>query len=1169
MVLVAAALPLRGQSVNDAIDDPIDCGTGKATAGLLPGLIDITSIEIRKQNDDLVATVEFRGDPSIGDSVSGGILALDTEGLGPGSGSDWHFDNAGNVMFSYAGDALGTKPAKFITDSTGAWVRDSTSAFTATRAGNEVIVRIPGQELGPGSLWMAYASTRLLEEVPRCDAAGNDKDGLPTLEVPQLVAAADVYTATGNVSITIPASAGVLSNDIDASSITDFDETSLGGGTVLISPDGGFVYDPAPGFIGDDLFTYTVSDGKGGVGTADVTIDVTRALWFVDASALPGPGTGTLSNPFTDLISLSGVTGTPAGPNTADAIILFEGQYQSELVLDSAQVVVGHAADVLQTLESAGFQFPPYSDLLDDLPSIGEAPLLISDSLDAIRLGQHNRIYGLSIGDTPGGAAIRGDSVATLIVSGVAINGRGAVIDVGKGQVDIALLDASSDSARSDAISLIDVEGSVVVENPVEIADPGRDGIRAIGGSVALDFPALHVAGADSGAAVNIQDSSADADFGPVEIRSVSGSGVSVVTGGDLRISGGLIETGTAALDLNSVHLDVRLDTISSAGMRGVRLDGVSGRLVVSDWASIESDGSPALNVVSSTVALAIEELTISRADSSFGISMSGNPGSVLQLGKLTLVNERGGGIEVEEAYSVLIGSGSVIARGGPAIVLGNLAAEVRLDSISVDSAETAIRLTNVGGSFEVGRDAGAGLVGTISRLSGRAIEVSNVADVSINGLQISEVGSDALNLQNFGRIRLTNLEIDDVDGTAIMASTGGLLEVLSSAMANVGAGFEIYEVDEVMLADNQILETHTTAVIVSNTAGGGSNSQVRKSAAGDMNAQIIGNEITTSAADGLMVSSSDLGVFLLELRDNQSDSSENDFVFSAAEPAVLMLTGFAGGDSDAVGMYVGRTNVGFPSVEVVGAVAAGPAGQADLAAIEKSVSDPEPLPEREIEYRIAVTNLGPAPAFAVTVVDSLPDGLGYVTGSIRIDGAVMTDDDDEDAADFGQTKTGSITARLGDMSATDTTIVTFLARPRQAGAGSAVTNVAVVEALSPDSVDANNRAEVEITIKLNTATESNDLPDSFALRQNYPNPFNPITTIDFDLPAREFVRLTVHNVLGQPVAQLISASLEAGRYSVNWDARTIGGTPAGSGMYFYTLEAGSHVSTRSMILLK
>ncbi|HEX9658970.1 MAG TPA: T9SS type A sorting domain-containing protein, partial [Rhodothermales bacterium] len=246
-----------------------------------------------------------------------------------------------------------------------------------------------------------------------------------------------------------------------------------------------------------------------------------------------------------------------------------------------------------------------------------------------------------------------------------------------------------------------------------------------------------------------------------------------------------------------------------------------------------------------------------------------------------------------------------------------------------------------------------------------------------------------------------------------------------------------------------------------------------------------------------------------------------------------------------------------------------GPAGQADLAAIEKSVSDPEPLPEREIEYRIAVTNLGPAPAFAVTVVDSLPDGLGYVTGSIRIDGAVMTDDDDEDAADFGQTKTGSITARLGDMSATDTTIVTFLARPRQAGAGSAVTNVAVVEALSPDSVDANNRAEVEITIKLNTATESNDLPDSFALRQNYPNPFNPITTIDFDLPAREFVRLTVHNVLGQPVAQLISASLEAGRYSVNWDARTIGGTPAGSGMYFYTLEAGSHVSTRSMILLK
>ncbi|HEY5565292.1 MAG TPA: T9SS type A sorting domain-containing protein, partial [Rhodothermia bacterium] len=486
-----------------------------------------------------------------------------------------------------------------------------------------------------------------------------------------------------------------------------------------------------------------------------------------------------------------------------------------------------------------------------------------------------------------------------------------------------------------------------------------------------------------------------------------------------------------------------------------------------------------------------------------------------------------------------------------------------------VDSAETAVRLTNVGGSFELGRDAGTEPVGTISRLSGRAVEVSNVAAISINGLQFIDVDSDALNLRNFGQIRLTNLQIVDVAGTAVVASTGGLIEVLSNSITNARAGIEIYEVDQVMLADNQIFETDTTAVIVSNAAGGGANAQVRKSAAGDMNVQIIGNEIMTGADDGLMVSSSDLGVYLLELRDNHSDSSENDFVFSAIEPAVLMLSGFAGGDSDAVGMYVGRTNVGFPSVEVVGTVGAGPAGQADIAAIEKSVSDPEPLPEREIEYRIAVTNLGPAPAFAVTVVDSLPDGLGYVTGSIRIDGAEMTDDDDEDAADFGQTRAGSITARLGDMSATDTTIVTFLARPRQASAGVSVTNAAVVEALSPDSIDANNRAQVEITIKLNTATESSDFPEFFALRQNYPNPFNPITTIAFDLPAREFVRLTVHNVLGQPVAQLVSAPLEAGRYSVNWDARRNGGAPAGSGMYFYTLEAGSHVATRSMILLK
>lgn len=262
--VLAAAIPLRGQSVGDAIDDRISCVTGKAIAGLLPAVIDITSIEIRKLNEDLVATVEFRGDPSIGDSVSGGILVFDPERIDSGSESDWHFENAGNVMFNYAGDAVATRATKFVADSSGGWVMDTTSTFTATRAGNVVIVRLPGPELGSGSLWMAYSSSRLFEEVPRCDAVGNDKDGLPIFEVPDLVASSDMYQTIGNVGITVPAATGLLSNDIDATSITGFDAASAGGGTVVVESTGGFVFGPAPGFRGKDVFKYTVTDGKGG-----------------------------------------------------------------------------------------------------------------------------------------------------------------------------------------------------------------------------------------------------------------------------------------------------------------------------------------------------------------------------------------------------------------------------------------------------------------------------------------------------------------------------------------------------------------------------------------------------------------------------------------------------------------------------------------------------------------------------------------------------------------------------------------------------------------------------------------------------------------------------------------------------------------------------------------
>jgi hypothetical protein len=89
-------------------------------------------------------------------------------------------------------------------------------------------------------------------------------------------------------------------------------------------------------------------------------------------------------------------------------------------------------------------------------------------------------------------------------------------------------------------------------------------------------------------------------------------------------------------------------------------------------------------------------------------------------------------------------------------------------------------------------------------------------------------------------------------------------------------------------------------------------------------------------------------------------------------------------------------------------------------------------------------------------------------------------------------------------------------------------------------------------------------LPETFVLHQNYPNPFNPVTTIEYELPCRSDVTLSIHNVLGRKVAVLVCENKAAGVHEIQWDA---GGFA--SGIYFYRLEAGDVVETRKMTLVK
>lgn len=94
--------------------------------------------------------------------------------------------------------------------------------------------------------------------------------------------------------------------------------------------------------------------------------------------------------------------------------------------------------------------------------------------------------------------------------------------------------------------------------------------------------------------------------------------------------------------------------------------------------------------------------------------------------------------------------------------------------------------------------------------------------------------------------------------------------------------------------------------------------------------------------------------------------------------------------------------------------------------------------------------------------------------------------------------------------------------------------------------------------------SNNNELPRDYSLSQNYPNPFNPSTSINFSIPASEHVKITVSNSAGQIVSVLKDQDMNAGSYSINFNASNLS-----SGIYFYTLYAGGFTSVKKMILVK
>ena len=88
-------------------------------------------------------------------------------------------------------------------------------------------------------------------------------------------------------------------------------------------------------------------------------------------------------------------------------------------------------------------------------------------------------------------------------------------------------------------------------------------------------------------------------------------------------------------------------------------------------------------------------------------------------------------------------------------------------------------------------------------------------------------------------------------------------------------------------------------------------------------------------------------------------------------------------------------------------------------------------------------------------------------------------------------------------------------------------------------------------------------IPSEYSLSQNYPNPFNPITKMNYALPKRSRVIISIYNVLGQEVTTLLHKEQDYGYHTVTWNGTDRIGKQVASGVYFARLTTENFSQTK------
>ena len=240
------------------------------------------------------------------------------------------------------------------------------------------------------------------------------------------VANPDTFDATEDTTlVSDPYPNNLLGNDFDADdqglSVESGTYTTTAGGTVVITSDGNFTYNPKPNFSGIDTFTYTVTDGFGGTATGHVTINVAAAnqapVAVNDTITTTEDNFTTAGNVLTNDTDAEGNPLTIVNPGvitTAHGAVVL----QSDGTFNYAPIPNFNGQDSFTYRVSDGTATSNLATVTINVTTVNDAPVALPNAYVAAGsfTSSNRSVSGNVIADTPADFDFDGDSLRAVLV---------------------------------------------------------------------------------------------------------------------------------------------------------------------------------------------------------------------------------------------------------------------------------------------------------------------------------------------------------------------------------------------------------------------------------------------------------------------------------------------------------------------------------------------------------------------------------------------------------------------------------------------------------------------------------------------------------------------------------------------------------------------------------